>query len=103
MHVVVIGGTGHIGTYLSPAPIESGHRVTCVTRGERRPCQPHDAWNQIAQVTLDRTLEESHNTFGARIARYTLDSARQLVDVLRDLVTLSTGFQGGSPWVSLVA
>ena len=30
MRVLVIGGTGHIGTYLSPQLVEAGHTVVCV-------------------------------------------------------------------------
>ena len=94
MRVVVIGGTGHIGTYLSPMLVEAGHAVTCVSRGQRKPYRPHEAWKQIAQVTLDRTAEESRGTFGEQIAElqpdavidltcYTLESARHLAAGLR--------------------
>jgi nucleoside-diphosphate-sugar epimerase len=97
MHVIVIGGTGHIGTYLSPALVEAGHQVTCVSRGQRDPYQPHDAWQRIEHVTLDRTIQEKQGDFGRRIASlnpdvvidltcYTLESARQLVDGLRTRV-----------------
>ena len=40
MRVVVIGGSGHIGTYLVPMLVERGHEVINVTRGERAPCHP---------------------------------------------------------------
>ena len=43
MQVVVIGGTGHIGTYLSPQLVEAGHAVTCVSRGLREAYQPMKA------------------------------------------------------------
>ena len=33
MRVAVIGGTGHIGSYLTPMLVEAGHSVTCVSRG----------------------------------------------------------------------
>jgi nucleoside-diphosphate-sugar epimerase len=33
MKVVVIGGTGHVGTYLIPRLVQAGHEVLCVTRG----------------------------------------------------------------------
>ena len=94
MRVVVIGGTGHIGTYLSPQLIEAGCTVVCVSRGRAEPYQPHPAWETIERVVLDRTAEESRGTFGGRIAElaaevvidltcYTPASAAQLVDALR--------------------
>lgn len=30
MRIVVIGGTGHVGTYLVPRLMEGGHEVICV-------------------------------------------------------------------------
>jgi nucleoside-diphosphate-sugar epimerase len=97
MRVVVIGGTGHIGTYLSPSLVEAGHHVTCVSRGLRKPYVDHLAWNQIVPVALDRAAEEAQGTFGLRIAELQPDavidltcflpeSAQQLVDALRGRV-----------------
>jgi nucleoside-diphosphate-sugar epimerase len=97
MRIVIIGGTGHIGTYLSPMLAQAGHEVTSVSRGMREPYQPHEAWNRIARVALDRPAEEARSEFGRRIAEldpevvvdltcYMPDSARQLVDALRGRV-----------------
>src|SRR5262245_52575166 len=68
MRVCVIGGTGHIGTYLTPRLVEEGHQVTCVSRGENDPYRPHDAWQAVKHVLLDRTEEEARGTFGERVA-----------------------------------
>ena len=97
MRVVVIGGSGHIGTYLSPRLAEAGYAVTCVSRGQRQPYRPHEAWNRIAQATLDRQVEESKGTFGEQVAALQPDvvidltcyypaSAEQLVTALRGKV-----------------
>ncbi|MGC4051159.1 MAG: NAD-dependent epimerase/dehydratase family protein [Paludibaculum sp.] len=94
MRIAVIGGSGHIGTYLIPQLVEAGHAVLCVSRGQRQPYQPHEAWSAVEPVTLDRAVEETAGTFGLRIAAlkaevvidltcYTLESARQLVEPLR--------------------
>ena len=40
---VVIGGSGHVGTYLVPRLVEAGFEVINVTRGKREPYQPHAA------------------------------------------------------------
>jgi nucleoside-diphosphate-sugar epimerase len=90
MRVVVIGGTGHIGTYLSPRLVEAGHDVICVSRGIREPYRPHDAWKRIASVRLERMAEgfaQSIAKFAADavidLTCYTIESARQLVEALR--------------------
>jgi nucleoside-diphosphate-sugar epimerase len=66
--VVIIGGAGHVGTYLVPLLVQSGHQVTNVTRGQARPYLPNAAWAAVQQVTLDRTEEEAAGRFGAAIA-----------------------------------
>jgi nucleoside-diphosphate-sugar epimerase len=97
MRVVIIGGSGHIGTYLTPRLVEAGHSVVCVSRGVRQPYVPHTAWKRVEHVVLDRAAEESLGTFGARIREldpecvidltaFTLESTQQLVDALRGCV-----------------
>jgi len=97
MRIVVIGGTGHIGTFLSPRLVEAGHDVTCVSRGQRQPYRAHVAWNQIVHATLDRQVEETKGSFGEQITAlrpdvvidltcYYPDSAEQLVSALRGRV-----------------
>ncbi len=49
MKIAIIGGTGHVGTYLVPRLVELGHEVTCVTRGGRAPYLAHAAWQLRAQ------------------------------------------------------
>ncbi len=97
MRVVIIGGTGHIGTYLAPRLVEAGHTVLCVTRRRRAPYSAHAAWAAVEMVEIDRAAEERAGAFGARIAAlrpevaidlicYTLESAAQLVEALRGRV-----------------
>ena len=66
--VVIIGGAGHVGTYLVPRLVEAGFDVTNVTRGQARPYTPHAAWARVTQVALDRSMEEAKGQFGAAIA-----------------------------------
>ncbi|MGB3776855.1 MAG: NAD-dependent epimerase/dehydratase family protein [Tunicatimonas sp.] len=93
MKVVVIGGTGHIGTYLVPQLVTAGHEVICVSRQQQVPYQQHPAWQSVARVTIDRTRAEVQQTFGAQIKAlggevvidlicFTLQSATQLVEAL---------------------
>src|SRR5665213_1884846 len=97
MRVAVIGGTGHIGSYLTPRMVDAGHTVVCVSRGLKEPYQKHSAWKTIEMAEIDRTVEEKAGNFGERIAKldaqvvidltcYKLESAEQLVKALRGQV-----------------
>jgi nucleoside-diphosphate-sugar epimerase len=92
--VVVIGGSGHVGTYLVPRLVEAGFEVVNVSRGQRQPYTPHGTWNSVRQVVIDRERAEADGTFGASIAAlkgdivvdmtcFTLASAKALVGALR--------------------
>jgi nucleoside-diphosphate-sugar epimerase len=92
--VVVIGATGHIGTYLVPRLVDRGHEVIAVSRGIRGPYQAAPQWDAVTQVTADREAEDAEGRFGDRIAAlrpeavidlicFTGASAKQLVEALR--------------------
>ena len=92
--VVVIGATGHVGTYLVPRLVRAGHDVVALSRGEREPYLPAPEWNSVERVAADRESEDAAGTFGERIAAlkpdavidmvcFTPESAQQLVDALR--------------------
>jgi nucleoside-diphosphate-sugar epimerase len=92
--VVVIGATGHIGSYLVPRLVRCGHEVVAVSRGAREPYHPSPEWSAVTRVTADRDSEDRAGTFGARIAAlrpdavvdlicFTPESASQLIDALR--------------------
>ncbi len=69
MRVVVIGASGHVGTYLVPRLVAAGHQVVAVSRGQRQPYQAHRAWAVVEQPCLDRRLLAGRNaagTFGLR-------------------------------------
>ena len=95
--IVVIGGSGHVGSYLLPALVERGHEVLNVSRGIAAPYRPHWAWNRLEQVVLDRAAEEKAGQFGVKVAAlepdivvdmisFELSSTRQLVEALRGRV-----------------
>ncbi len=92
--VVVIGATGHIGTYLVPRLVDGGYEVIAVSRGTRGPYQASSQWQAAVRVVADREAEDAEGTFGDRIAAlrpdvvidlicFTKASARQLVEALR--------------------
>lgn len=97
MRVVVIGGTGHIGSYLVPRLVMAGADVVSVSRGQRQPYVEHGAWRRVTEVVLDRDADEATGSFGQGIAAlaavavidltcYTPESAVQLADALRGTV-----------------
>ena len=50
MRVAIIGGTGHIGSYLTPRLFDAGHTLICVSRGLKTPYREHPAWSAIERV-----------------------------------------------------
>jgi len=108
VRIVVIGGTGHVGTFLVPRLVNAGHEVIVASRGKREPYVPHPAWIAVRRIEIDRTAEEAAGMFGARIAALEADavvdlicftpaSAQQLVDALRARQTLL--LHCGTMWV----
>src|SRR5689334_6835344 len=102
MRVVVIGGTGHIGTYLTPTLVESGHETVVISRGTQKAYRDDDRWQDVEMVVCDREAAESDGTFGPTIAElepdavidltcFTPDQARQLVEALDGQHLIHTG------------
>src|ERR1044071_5021923 len=94
MRVVVIGGSGHIGTFLIPRLVPAGREVISISRGQSPGYADAPAWQQVRQVTADRAAEDRDGTFPDRVAGlrpdvvvdlicFTVDSAAALVDRLR--------------------
>jgi nucleoside-diphosphate-sugar epimerase len=93
MRAVVIGGTGHIGSYLIPRLVASGYEVFNISRSNRAPYRDHGAWKLVTNIELDRSAEERAGKFGKQIRDlrpdmvidlicFTVESARQLVEAL---------------------
>src|SRR5665213_3416183 len=95
--IIIIGGSGHVGTYLVPRLVRAGHCVVNVARGDSRPYTANAAWSSVESVRLDRAAEEAAGRFGDRIAAlepdividmisFKLESTQQLVEALRGKV-----------------
>jgi len=54
MKIVVIGGYGHIGSYLVPKLVKLGNEVTVISRHERQPYIDDWAWQSAQFIALDR-------------------------------------------------
>lgn len=97
MRVVIIGGSGHVGTYLVPRLVEAGHEVIELSRGNREPYRQHPAWKNVRKIQVDRKAEESAGTFGLFVRKLNADvvidmicfdvnSAYQLVEALKGTI-----------------
>ncbi|RPI89939.1 MAG: NAD-dependent epimerase/dehydratase family protein [Chloroflexi bacterium] len=97
MRVVIIGGSGHVGTYLVPRLVEAGHDVINISRAQREPYQAHGAWRSVRRVNSNRQEEDAQGVFGQRVRDlepdvvidmicFTLASAQQIVESVRGQV-----------------
>ena len=93
MRVVIIGGTGHVGTYLVPGLVLAGHEVICISRQRREPYAPDRAWSSVKQVMIDREEADRHGRFGQQVLAlspdividmicFTPESARSIAEAL---------------------
>jgi nucleoside-diphosphate-sugar epimerase len=94
MRIVIIGGTGHVGTFLVPRLVLAGHDVVSASRQKRDPYVSHHAWQAVKQVQIDRTESEKAGRFGTEILKlspdividmicFTEESARHLAESLK--------------------
>ncbi len=104
--VVMIGATGHVGTFLVPRLVRAGHDVVAVSRGRREPYRPDEAWRDVQRVVLDR--DDLAAAFPAAVAElkpdvvvdmtcFTRESAEQLTAGLRGRADLL--LHCGTIWV----
>jgi len=94
VRIVLIGGSGHVGSFLVPRLVRAGHEVVNLSRGARAPYVEDDAWAEVEQIPVDRAAEDGAGTFGKRVAAleadvvvdmicFTPGSAFALVEALR--------------------
>jgi nucleoside-diphosphate-sugar epimerase len=94
VRIVVIGGSGHVGSFLVPRLVRAGHEVINLTRGARAPYVDDAAWAEVEQIQVDRSAEDAAGTFGQRVVAleadvvvdmicFTPESAAALVEALR--------------------
>lgn len=94
MRIIVIGGSGHIGTFLVPRLVRAGHEVISISRGQSASYVDDPTWQEVRHVAADRVAEDRDGTFPGRVEGlqpdvvidlicFTLDSATALVQRLR--------------------
>lgn len=79
MRIAVIGGSGHIGTYLVPQLVRAGHQVLNLSRGTSQPFAADDAWSEVESITVDRAAEDRDGTFAQRVAALQPDVVVDLI------------------------
>jgi len=80
VRVLVIGGTGHIGSYLVPRLLQSGHSVTVIARHAAP--QYADArlgWAGVRWLTADRAAEEKDGRWVERLRQLQVDAVIDLI------------------------
>ena len=111
---VVIGGYGHIGSYLVPELVENGYEVTVVSRGNRKPYNSElSVWDKVKDLHCDRRQLAKEHKFGNMIAElqpdlifdaasFTKDEIEELCDPILENPTWASKvklIQIGSIWV----
>jgi nucleoside-diphosphate-sugar epimerase len=68
MRVLIVGGTGHIGSYLVPRLVGAGHDVTVIARRAKpQYTDPRILWPRVHWVEADREAEERDGGWARRM------------------------------------
>jgi nucleoside-diphosphate-sugar epimerase len=95
VRIVVIGGRGHIGSFLVPRLVRAGHEVVNLSRGRRAPYADDPAWDSVQQVVVDRDAEDAVGEFAARVANLTPEAVIDLICFTPESATsLVAGLRG---------
>lgn len=66
---VVIGGFGHIGSYIVPKLANAGYEVTVISRGNKKPYNSElPVWDKVKSISCDRLKLAAERKFGQIIA-----------------------------------
>lgn len=108
--VLVIGGTGHIGSYLVPRLVLRGYEVQVIARNSKpyySSAGTSELWNQVEWITADRLAEEKNGLWQKRMSEvdadvvidlicYTPEQNRMIVESLRERI--NHFFHCGTIW-----
>ncbi len=105
---VIIGASGHAGSYITPQLVKDGYKVIALSRGNRKPYTIEmPEWKKVERVCVDRLALEKEGGFGNFIAKfrpdvvcdtiaYRVEQSRQLCECLDSNTHL---IQLGTIWV----
>lgn len=110
MKAIVIGASGHVGSYLVPELVKKGYDVIAMSRGGRTPYTIHrPEWNKVKIVPVDRKEMEKDRRFGSFVMSfqpdvicdlicYTKEQAVEIAEAAMDYGKLLHMVQIGSIW-----
>lgn len=84
MRIIIIGGTGHVGTFLVPRLVLSGHEVISISRRKREPYIHHPVWKSVKQIVIDREEADKTNSFGKQILELKPDVVIDMISFTPD-------------------
>ena len=96
MKVLVVGASGHIGSYLVNTLVEDGHEVHAVMRGNKTPYEyKEEIWSKVNIIKMDRdTLCES-DVFDeikpdavCDLISYDIDGVKKILAKIKTFLTL---------------
>ncbi|WPU92482.1 NAD-dependent epimerase/dehydratase family protein [Mucilaginibacter sabulilitoris] len=79
MKIVLIGGSGHIGSYLIPKLVHAGHKVLNISRGQSKPYKEDNLWREVENIVLNRD-NEPNGEFERKIAAINADIVIDLIN-----------------------
>lgn len=103
MKVIVIGGSGHIGSFLVPRLVRAGHEVINISRGTHKSYGDAPEWQQVRQVIADRQQEDRDGTFGDMVAALQADVVVDLVCFTFESASLLVNRLRGRPGTCCIA
>ena len=92
MKAVVIGGAGHIGTYLVPMLVKAGFETVVITRTMSEPYEQDYAWKQAQRVLLDRSkdvdfidkLKSMNPDIIVDLVNFNIEDTRKIVEAFKE-------------------
>lgn len=96
MRILVIGGSGHIGSYLVPRLVRAGHQVVSMSRGQAGPYTDGREWGEVIPVAVDRGAAEADGSFGRTVLAQRADVVIDLICFTEEsAAALVTALRGG--------
>ena len=114
MKAVVIGGSGHCGSYIIPQLVQMGYEVYNISRGTREPWTSEmPEWEKVKNITADRKELMKERKFGRMIAEldpdvvvdtvaYTMEDITELCEGLMEKPAVASKvhlIQIGTIWI----
>lgn len=97
--VVVIGATGHIGSYLVPRLVRGGHEVIVMSRGTREPYHASPQWNSVTFRSITASIDRARVVLGYAPRYSSLDALHEALAWLVARGQVDVGGQQFAPRV----